>query len=142
MDDQSEPLEKRRFVAPVLALVAGLLLIAYLNFRPGTAIQSREQIQQVAPEDLVKMADSYDSGIFKGYVPGDDPQITIEDSSGVTLVFSCVSGCPPLDQMPDRYIGKPVKIHWSSPGTWTDETGETSSPKTVVQVDLLSGSHP
>jgi hypothetical protein len=139
MEDQTEPLEKRRFVAPVLALIAGLLLIAYLNFRPSSVSNPRDQIQQVAPEDLVKMADSYDSGIFKGYVPGDDPQISIEDASGNTLVFSCVSGCPPLDEMPDRYVGKQVKIHWSSLGTWTDETGETSSPKTVVQVDLLSG---
>jgi len=63
--------------------------------------------------------------------------VIIEDANGKSLTFSCVAGCPPLDQMPDHYVGQRVKIYWSSPGTWIYEAGETTAPKTILQVDIL-----
>ena len=143
LSDPSQPLpvegqgsqkSKSRLVWVAAALVAGLAGVyaaRYLMIQFG---QGRSQAGEPGDEFLI---DSFEEGVFRQIQLGDYPQILVEDSEGKLNAYGCSDGCPPLDQDPDLYMNRHVRIYLRNQSTPGNDDPSDNGIKVVVRVELM-----
>jgi hypothetical protein len=83
------------------------------------------------------LVDSYEEGIFREIQQGDYPAILIEDAEGKQNQFGCSDGCPPLDQDPEAYLNRHVRVYLRNLATPGSEESSENAIKVVVRVEVL-----
>ncbi|MEY4632557.1 MAG: hypothetical protein RIQ81_2677 [Pseudomonadota bacterium] len=83
------------------------------------------------------LVDSFEEGIFRQLEQGDYPQIIVEDQEGKMNAYGCSDGCPPLDQDPEAYLNRSVRVYLRNQTTPGNEDAPENGVKVVVRVELL-----
>lgn len=83
------------------------------------------------------LIDSFEEGIFRQIQFGDYPQILVEDNEGKLNAYACSDGCPPLDQEPDLYANRQVRVFLRNQATPGNDDPAEGGIKVVVRVELL-----
>ncbi len=131
---QDSQKSKSRLVWVVAALVAGLVGIYVARYLMIQFAQGRSQAGEPGDEFLI---DSFEEGVFRQIQLGDYPQILVEDPEGKLNAYGCSDGCPPLDQDPDLYINRQVRIYLRNQSTPGNDDPSDSGVKVVVRVELI-----
>lgn len=130
-DDQKQ---KSRLVWIAAALVAGLATLYVGRYLLVQFTQGRTQQGESGDEFLI---DGFEEGVFRQIQLGDYPQILVEDSEGKLNAYACSDGCPPLDQNPDLYLNRQVRVFLRSQSTPGSDDPADNDIKVVVRVELV-----
>jgi hypothetical protein len=137
--DQSADKAAGQGPRPRLVWIAGALVAVLAAVYAGRYLMvqfAERQKEQSDPGDEF-LIDSFEDGTFRQIQFGDYPQILVEDNEGKVNAYACSDGCPPLDQEPDLYENRRVRVYLrnqSTPGS--DDPAETGI-KVVVRVEIL-----
>lgn len=119
-------------IAAVIALLGAGAVIA----SRFVVFNSQDGSNQGEPGDEF-LVDSFEEGIFRQLEQGDYPQIIVEDQEGKMNAYGCSDGCPPLDQDPDAYLNRSIRVYLRNQTTPGNEDAPENGVKVVVRVELL-----
>ena len=134
VEREGSPKSKSRMVWIAAALViglAGIYATRYLMVQYG---QVRSQAGDPGDEFLI---DGFEEGVFRQIQLGDYPQILVEDSEGKLNAYGCSDGCPPLDQDPDLFLNRHVRVFLRNQAIPGNDDPTDSGIKVVVRIEIL-----
>jgi len=134
-ETSAPPTPNRKRMIRILAGI-GLLVVGALIASRFIAIHSQESSIPGEPGDEF-LVDSFEEGIFRQLEQGDYPQILVEDAEGKMNAYGCSDGCPPLDQDPEAYTNRSIRVYLRNQTTPGSEESPENGVKVVVRVELL-----
>lgn len=114
-------------------LVALIAIYAARYFFQGFG---QDSLPGSEPDDEF-LVDSFEEGIFREIQQGDYPAILIEDADGKQNQYGCSDGCPPLDQDPEAYLNRHVRVYLRNLTTPGSEESPDNGVRVVVRVEVL-----
>ncbi|NDE13335.1 hypothetical protein EBZ80_00165 [bacterium] len=137
--DQSADKPAGQSPRPRLVWIAGVLVAVLAAIYAGRYLVGQfagRHAEQAQPGDEF-LIDSFEDGTFRQIQFGDYPQILVEDNEGKINAYACSDGCPPLDQEPDLYVNRQVRVFLRNQSTPGNDDPSESGIKVVVRVELL-----